>query len=46
MQELTAQFDPVMNEHSRRIHNKETKVRYLNSQIPNECIALGNKVLV
>lgn len=34
MVELMAQFDPVMNEHLRRIQQKETKFHYLRSQIP------------
>lgn len=44
--ELIAQFDPVMNEHLRRIENKETKVHCLSSHIQNKIIALiRDKVL-
>uniref|UniRef100_A0A3B1J9M7 TTF-type domain-containing protein n=1 Tax=Astyanax mexicanus TaxID=7994 RepID=A0A3B1J9M7_ASTMX len=44
--ELMAKFDPVMNEHIRRIQNQEAKVHYLSGTIQNEIIALiGNKVL-
>ncbi|XP_063732765.1 zinc finger MYM-type protein 1-like isoform X2 [Eleginops maclovinus] len=44
--ELLAQFDPVMNEHIRRIQCKETKVHYLSGVIQNEIIQLvGDKIL-
>uniref|UniRef100_A0A672ZBF4 TTF-type domain-containing protein n=1 Tax=Sphaeramia orbicularis TaxID=375764 RepID=A0A672ZBF4_9TELE len=44
--ELMAKFDPVMNEHLRRIQQKETKVHYLSSQIQNEIIELvGGKIV-
>lgn len=44
--EFMTQFDPVMNEHLRRIQNKETKVHYLSGQIQNEIIAvIGDKIL-
>lgn len=40
MAKLMAQFDPVLNEHIRRIQNKETKVHYLSGAIQNEIITL------
>lgn len=44
--ELMAQFDPVMNDHLRRIQQKETKVHYLSSLIQNEIIELvGDKIV-
>lgn len=44
--ELMAQFDPVMNEHARRIQQKETKVHYLSYQIQNKIIELvGGKIV-
>ncbi len=44
--ELMAQFDPILNEHIRRIQNKEAKVHYLSSTIQNEIITLiGDKIL-
>jgi len=44
--ELMAQFDPVLNEHIRRIQNKEVKVHYLSSTIQNEIITLiGDKIM-
>ncbi|XP_076041798.1 zinc finger MYM-type protein 1-like [Oratosquilla oratoria] len=38
--EFLALFDPVMNEHLRRIKNKETMVHYLGKRIQNELIQL------
>lgn len=44
--ELMAQFDPILNEHVRRIQNKEAKVHYLSSTIQNEIITvIGDKIL-
>ncbi len=44
--ELMAQFDPILNEHIRRIQTKEAKVYYLSSTIQNEIITLiGDKIL-
>lgn len=40
MVEFLALFDPVMNEHLRRIKNKETMVHYLGKRIQNELIQL------
>lgn len=44
--ELMAQFNPVMNEHIRRIQSQEIKVHYLSGVIQNEIINLvGDKIL-
>ncbi len=44
--ELMAQFDPILNEHIKRIQNKEAKVHYLSSTIQKEIITLiGEKIL-
>lgn len=41
-----AKYDPVMNEHLRRVQHKETKVHYLSHQIQNEIIELvGGKIV-
>lgn len=48
--EYLALFDPVMQEHLRRVHNKETHIHYLGKNIQNELIkllsdAVQNKIL-
>lgn len=44
--ELMAQFDPIVNEHVRRIQTKKNKVHYLSKEIKNEIISLvGDKII-
>lgn len=41
--ELIAQFGPVMNEHLKRINNKQCKQHFLNTQTQNELIKLATQ---
>lgn len=38
--ELLAKFDTIMNEHIKRVNNKETHANYLGKRIKNEIISL------
>ena len=37
--EYSSLFDPVMNEHFRRVRDKETQVHYLRKKIQNEMMS-------